>query len=108
MRGEVLRIIPLSCLRAGRGWVSVHLEELRGWRRSSNQPWPQRLVSWWLSRHSLPFKRKKNKKKKSTFGCQFIFDGRRGFTDYSTVMHSGGWRSCFCASRKVKWLAAVE
>ncbi|MFS7922736.1 hypothetical protein Hanom_Chr03g00252491 [Helianthus anomalus] len=40
MRGEVLPIIPLSCLRAGGGWVSTHLGEPRGWRRSSSRPWP--------------------------------------------------------------------
>ncbi|MFS7921271.1 hypothetical protein Hanom_Chr03g00234831 [Helianthus anomalus] len=58
MGGEVLLIISLSCLRAGGGWVSAHLGEPRGWRRSSSRPWPQRLVSRWLARRSLSFKRK--------------------------------------------------
>ncbi|MFS7961484.1 hypothetical protein Hanom_Chr08g00715601 [Helianthus anomalus] len=29
---------------------------------------------------------------------RFVFDGRRGFTDYPTVVPSGGWRSCFRVS----------
>ncbi|MFS7972756.1 hypothetical protein Hanom_Chr09g00848541 [Helianthus anomalus] len=58
MGGEVLPIIPLSCLRAGGGRVSAHLGEPRGWQRSSNRPWPQRQVSRWLARRSLPFKKK--------------------------------------------------
>ncbi|MFS7951198.1 hypothetical protein Hanom_Chr07g00592111 [Helianthus anomalus] len=32
MGDEVFLIIPLSCLRAGGGRVSVHLGEPRGWR----------------------------------------------------------------------------
>ncbi|MFS8020434.1 hypothetical protein Hanom_Chr16g01415531 [Helianthus anomalus] len=60
MRGEVLPIIPLSCLRAGGGRVSAHLGEPRGWWRSSSRPWPQCLVSRWLVCRSLPFKKKKN------------------------------------------------
>ncbi|MFS7990187.1 hypothetical protein Hanom_Chr11g01055781 [Helianthus anomalus] len=35
MRGEVLPIIPLSCLRAGGGRVSAHLGEPMGWWRST-------------------------------------------------------------------------
>ncbi|MFS7920048.1 hypothetical protein Hanom_Chr03g00219701 [Helianthus anomalus] len=58
MGGEVLPIIPLSCIRAGGGWVSPHLGEPRGWRRSSSRPWPQHPVSRWLARRSLPFKKK--------------------------------------------------
>ncbi|MFS7903424.1 hypothetical protein Hanom_Chr01g00024011 [Helianthus anomalus] len=54
MGGEVLPIIPLSCLRMGGGRVSVHLGEPRGLRRSSNRPWPQRPVSRWLARRFLP------------------------------------------------------
>ncbi|KAJ0481531.1 hypothetical protein HanIR_Chr13g0643541 [Helianthus annuus] len=34
-------------------------------------------------------------------------NGKRGFTDYSTVMHSGEWRSGFRASRRAKGLAAI-
>ncbi|MFS7931737.1 hypothetical protein Hanom_Chr04g00359471 [Helianthus anomalus] len=45
MGGEVLPIIPLSCIRAGGSRVSAHLGEPGGWRRSSNQPWSQRAVS---------------------------------------------------------------
>ncbi|KAJ0920476.1 hypothetical protein HanRHA438_Chr05g0241771 [Helianthus annuus] len=45
MGGEVLPIIPLSCLRAGGGRVSAHLGVPRGWRRSNSRPWPQRPVS---------------------------------------------------------------
>ncbi|MFS8020744.1 hypothetical protein Hanom_Chr16g01419291 [Helianthus anomalus] len=45
MGGEVLPIIPLLCLRAGGGRVFAHQGELRGWRRSSSRPWPQRPVS---------------------------------------------------------------
>ncbi|MFS7900249.1 hypothetical protein Hanom_Chr08g00731161 [Helianthus anomalus] len=56
MRGEVLPIIPLSCLRAGRGRVSAHLVEPRGWGRSSSRPCSQRPVSQWLARQFLPFK----------------------------------------------------
>ncbi|MFS7918988.1 hypothetical protein Hanom_Chr03g00207621 [Helianthus anomalus] len=48
MRGEVLPIIPLSCLWAGGGRVSAHLGEPWGWRRSSSRPWPQRPVSQWF------------------------------------------------------------
>ncbi|MFS8002584.1 hypothetical protein Hanom_Chr13g01203751 [Helianthus anomalus] len=58
MEGEVLPIIPLSCLHAGGGQVSAHLGEPRGWRRSSSRPWPQRPVSRWLVRPSLPFIKK--------------------------------------------------
>ncbi|MFS7918335.1 hypothetical protein Hanom_Chr03g00199771 [Helianthus anomalus] len=39
---------------------------------------------------------------------RFVLDGRRGFTDYSNVVPSGGWRSGFCASGRAKGLAAVE
>ncbi|MFS7968855.1 hypothetical protein Hanom_Chr09g00802401 [Helianthus anomalus] len=39
---------------------------------------------------------------------RFVLDGRRCFTDYSTVVPSGGWRSTFCATGGVKGLAAVE
>ncbi|MFS7938755.1 hypothetical protein Hanom_Chr05g00443511 [Helianthus anomalus] len=42
MVGEVLPIIPLSCLRAGGGRVSAHLGESRGWRWSSSRPLSQR------------------------------------------------------------------
>ncbi|MFS8032981.1 hypothetical protein Hanom_Chr17g01564131 [Helianthus anomalus] len=45
MRDEVLPIIPLSCLRAGGGWVSTHMREPRGRWRSSSRPWPKRSVS---------------------------------------------------------------
>ncbi|KAJ0835051.1 hypothetical protein HanRHA438_Chr16g0750681 [Helianthus annuus] len=58
MGGEVLPIIPLSCLRLGGGRVSAHLGEPRGWRRSSSRPWPQCRVLQWLARRSLPFKKK--------------------------------------------------
>ncbi|MFS7964646.1 hypothetical protein Hanom_Chr08g00752791 [Helianthus anomalus] len=40
--------------------------------------------------------------------CQFVLDGRRGFTDYSTVVPLDGWMSGFRASGRVKGLAAVE
>ncbi|MFS7977595.1 hypothetical protein Hanom_Chr10g00905861 [Helianthus anomalus] len=56
MRGEVLPIIPLLCLRAGEGRVSVHLGERRGWRRPGSRPWPQRPVSRWLAHRFLPLK----------------------------------------------------
>ncbi|MFS7898873.1 hypothetical protein Hanom_Chr00s032855g01770771 [Helianthus anomalus] len=49
MRDEFLPIIPLPCLRVRGGWVSAHLGEPRGWRRSSSRPWPQRPVSRWLA-----------------------------------------------------------
>ncbi|MFS8030428.1 hypothetical protein Hanom_Chr17g01533891 [Helianthus anomalus] len=39
---------------------------------------------------------------------RFVLDGRRGFTDYSTVMPSDRWRSGFRASGRAKGLAAVE
>ncbi|MFS7977643.1 hypothetical protein Hanom_Chr10g00906421 [Helianthus anomalus] len=39
---------------------------------------------------------------------RFILDERRGFTDYSTVVLSGGWRPGFRASGRAKGLAAVE
>ncbi|MFS8003361.1 hypothetical protein Hanom_Chr13g01213101 [Helianthus anomalus] len=38
----------------------------------------------------------------------FVLDWRRGFTDYSTVVHSGGWMLRFRASGRDKGLAAVE
>ncbi|MFS8003820.1 hypothetical protein Hanom_Chr13g01218361 [Helianthus anomalus] len=38
----------------------------------------------------------------------FVLDGRRGFTDYSIVVPSGGWRSGFRASGRAKGLATVE
>ncbi|MFS8012786.1 hypothetical protein Hanom_Chr14g01325021 [Helianthus anomalus] len=44
MGGEVLPIIPLSCLRAGEVRVSSRMGEPRGWRQSNRRPWPQRLV----------------------------------------------------------------
>ncbi|MFS7996451.1 hypothetical protein Hanom_Chr12g01130151 [Helianthus anomalus] len=44
MRGGVLPIIPLSCLRMGGDRVSTHLREQRGWRRSSSRSWSQRLM----------------------------------------------------------------
>ncbi|MFS7923152.1 hypothetical protein Hanom_Chr03g00257331 [Helianthus anomalus] len=43
--GEVLPIIPLSCIRAGGGRVSAHLEKPRGWRRLSSLLCPQRPMS---------------------------------------------------------------
>ncbi|MFS7889469.1 hypothetical protein Hanom_Chr00s000004g01607361 [Helianthus anomalus] len=54
MRGDVLPIISLSCLRTGGGRVSTHLGEPRGWRRSSSRRWPQRPVSQWSTHCSLP------------------------------------------------------
>ncbi|MFS8021139.1 hypothetical protein Hanom_Chr16g01423941 [Helianthus anomalus] len=60
--GDVLPIIPLSCLRAGEVQVSAHLGEPRGWRRSSSRPWPQRPVSRWLARRFLSFKKKLGEK----------------------------------------------
>ncbi|MFS7960457.1 hypothetical protein Hanom_Chr08g00703371 [Helianthus anomalus] len=39
---------------------------------------------------------------------RFILDGRRGFTDYSTVMSTDGWRSAFHASWRAKGLETVE
>ncbi|MFS7932914.1 hypothetical protein Hanom_Chr04g00373501 [Helianthus anomalus] len=48
MGGEVLPIIPLPFLRAGRGRVSAYLGEPSGWWRLSSRPWPQRPVSRWL------------------------------------------------------------
>ncbi|MFS7901739.1 hypothetical protein Hanom_Chr01g00003261 [Helianthus anomalus] len=46
---------------------------------------------------------------KSEYGWRrFVLDGRRRFTDYSTVVSSGGWRSGFRVSEKAKGLAAVE
>ncbi|MFS7954955.1 hypothetical protein Hanom_Chr07g00636761 [Helianthus anomalus] len=40
--------------------------------------------------------------------CRFVFDGRRGFIDYSTVVSSGRWTSGFRASGRAKGLVAVE
>ncbi|MFS8014373.1 hypothetical protein Hanom_Chr15g01343751 [Helianthus anomalus] len=57
MGGEILPIIPLSCLRAGGGRVSAHLGDPRSWRQSISRPWPQRPVSQWLARRSLPLKK---------------------------------------------------
>ncbi|MFS7993331.1 hypothetical protein Hanom_Chr12g01092811 [Helianthus anomalus] len=40
---------------------------------------------------------------------RFVLDGRRGFTDYSTVVSSSGWRSGFYTSGRVKgwrWLSS--
>ncbi|MFS7927400.1 hypothetical protein Hanom_Chr04g00308631 [Helianthus anomalus] len=54
MGGEVLPIIPLSCLRVGGGRVSAHLGEPRGWQRPSSQSWPQRPMSRWLACRPLP------------------------------------------------------
>ncbi|KAJ0623630.1 hypothetical protein HanIR_Chr01g0034311 [Helianthus annuus] len=65
MRGEVLPIIPLSCLRTCGGWVSAHLGEPSGWRRLNSRPCPHRPVSQWLACCSLPFKKKGNKFKKN-------------------------------------------
>ncbi|MFS7988158.1 hypothetical protein Hanom_Chr11g01031361 [Helianthus anomalus] len=39
---------------------------------------------------------------------RFVLDGRQGFTDYSTFVPSGGWRSGFRAYGRAKGLAAVE
>ncbi|MFS7979623.1 hypothetical protein Hanom_Chr10g00929881 [Helianthus anomalus] len=39
---------------------------------------------------------------------RFVLDRRRGFTDYSTVVPSDGWRSGFRASVRAKGLTAVE
>ncbi|MFS8033644.1 hypothetical protein Hanom_Chr17g01571981 [Helianthus anomalus] len=60
MGGVILPIISPSCLRTGGGRVSAHPGEPRGWQRSSSRPWPQRPVSRWLTRHSLPFKKSCN------------------------------------------------
>ncbi|MFS8003083.1 hypothetical protein Hanom_Chr13g01209751 [Helianthus anomalus] len=57
MRDEVLLIIPLSCLWAGRGPVSAHLGESRDWWRSSSRHWPQRPVSQWLACSFLSLKK---------------------------------------------------
>ncbi|KAJ0502198.1 hypothetical protein HanHA300_Chr11g0410071 [Helianthus annuus] len=38
---------------------------------------------------------------------RFVLGGRRGFTNYSTVVPSGGW-SGFRASGRAKGLAAVD
>ncbi|MFS7920422.1 hypothetical protein Hanom_Chr03g00224701 [Helianthus anomalus] len=57
MGGEVVPIIPLSCLRAGGGRVSAHFAEPMGWRRSSSRPWPKHPVLRWLTHHSLPLKK---------------------------------------------------
>ncbi|MFS7997896.1 hypothetical protein Hanom_Chr12g01147401 [Helianthus anomalus] len=74
MRGEVLPIIPLSCLRAGGDRVSAHLGEPRGWWRSSSRPWPQRPVSRWLTRRSLPFKKKIEERPITPYGLiNFLF-----------------------------------
>ncbi|MFS7946207.1 hypothetical protein Hanom_Chr06g00533291 [Helianthus anomalus] len=40
--------------------------------------------------------------------CRFVLDGSRGFTDYSTVVPSGGWRLGLRASVRAKGLAVVE
>ncbi|MFS7950018.1 hypothetical protein Hanom_Chr06g00578451 [Helianthus anomalus] len=46
---------------------------------------------------------------KGEYGWRRIaLDGRRVFTDYSTVVPSGGCRLGFRASGRVKGLAAVE
>ncbi|KAJ0601498.1 hypothetical protein HanRHA438_Chr00c01g0842611 [Helianthus annuus] len=46
---------------------------------------------------------------KDVYGWRrFVLDGRRGFTDYSSVVPSGGWRSGFRASERAKGLAVVE
>ncbi|MFS7913270.1 hypothetical protein Hanom_Chr02g00139901 [Helianthus anomalus] len=45
MGDEILPIIPMSCLRAGGGRVSTHLEEPMSWRRSSSRFWPQHPMS---------------------------------------------------------------
>ncbi|MFS7933406.1 hypothetical protein Hanom_Chr04g00379421 [Helianthus anomalus] len=39
---------------------------------------------------------------------RFVLDGRRSFTDYSTVVPSSGWKSGFRASGRAKGLATVE
>ncbi|MFS7949054.1 hypothetical protein Hanom_Chr06g00567061 [Helianthus anomalus] len=50
-------VLPIILLDGGR--VSVYLGEPRGWRRSSSRPWPQCLVSRWLTCRSLPLKKTK-------------------------------------------------
>ncbi|MFS7971652.1 hypothetical protein Hanom_Chr09g00835361 [Helianthus anomalus] len=62
MGGEVLPIIPPSCLKAGGGRVSAHLGRAKGLGQSSSRPWPQRPVSQWLAHRSLPFRKKKKPK----------------------------------------------
>ncbi|MFS7992667.1 hypothetical protein Hanom_Chr12g01085021 [Helianthus anomalus] len=56
MGGEVLPVIPLSCLLAGEGRVSAHLESqgAGGGRVVDLATAP---VSQWLTRRSLPFKK---------------------------------------------------
>ncbi|KAF5791816.1 hypothetical protein HanXRQr2_Chr09g0399121 [Helianthus annuus] len=39
---------------------------------------------------------------------RFVLDGRRDFTDYSTVVPSGRWRPGFRTSRMANGLATVE
>ncbi|MFS8024976.1 hypothetical protein Hanom_Chr16g01469601 [Helianthus anomalus] len=39
---------------------------------------------------------------------RFVLDGRRGFTDYSTIVPSGGRRSDFRSSGRAKGLVVVE
>ncbi|MFS8004057.1 hypothetical protein Hanom_Chr13g01221191 [Helianthus anomalus] len=84
MRGEVLPIIPLSCLRAGGGRVSANLREPRSWRRSSSRPWPQRLVSRWMTRCFLPLRKKKgNTTGRTLILISFSFLFVRSKSDYS-------------------------
>ncbi|MFS7971625.1 hypothetical protein Hanom_Chr09g00835041 [Helianthus anomalus] len=46
---------------------------------------------------------------KSEYGWRrFVLDWRRGFTDYSNVVSSGGWRSGFPAFGRAKGLAAIK
>ncbi|MFS7931686.1 hypothetical protein Hanom_Chr04g00358861 [Helianthus anomalus] len=39
---------------------------------------------------------------KGEYGCRFILDERRDFTDYSTVMNSDRWRLGFRAPGRAK------
>ncbi|MFS7998941.1 hypothetical protein Hanom_Chr12g01159971 [Helianthus anomalus] len=57
MRGKILPVISLSCLRAGGCQVSAHLGEPWGWWRSGNQPWTQCSMSRWLIRRFLLLKK---------------------------------------------------
>ncbi|MFS8028925.1 hypothetical protein Hanom_Chr16g01516271 [Helianthus anomalus] len=56
----------------GGGQVFVHLGEPRGWRRSSNRPWPQRPMSQWLTRRSLRFKKNVLKEEYKTMPVLFL------------------------------------
>ncbi|KAF5758181.1 putative transcription factor BES/BZR family [Helianthus annuus] len=49
------------------------------------------------------------RKVKSEYGWhRFDLDGRRVFTDYSTIVSSGGWRSGFHTSGSAKGLATIK